>query len=113
MQYHGDLQEIIDSFTENRVMYGPFFDHTASYLSQRGKNPNVFLTSFEELSEVSLSDGLGVLAILPVRLSVCLIVQSVLFIQMSFCLSVCLPACLPACLSVCLFVCLSVDVTSC
>ncbi|OQV19891.1 putative Sulfotransferase family cytosolic 1B member 1 [Hypsibius exemplaris] len=51
MQYHGDLQEIINSFTEDRVMYGPFYDHTASYVRQKGKNPNIFFTSFEELSE--------------------------------------------------------------
>ncbi|XP_055353580.1 sulfotransferase 1C2-like [Paramacrobiotus metropolitanus] len=51
MQYHGDLQEIINSFTEERVMYGPFFDHAASYWSRRNTNPNIFFTSFEEMSQ--------------------------------------------------------------
>ncbi|GAU96536.1 hypothetical protein RvY_07966-2 [Ramazzottius varieornatus] len=56
LQFHGDLQEMINGFTEDRVTYGPFFDHTASYWSRRNDR-NIFCTSFEELS----LDFLGVI----------------------------------------------------
>ncbi|OQV20992.1 putative Sulfotransferase family cytosolic 1B member 1 [Hypsibius exemplaris] len=48
--FHGDLNEMVDAFTEDRIVYGPYFDHLASYWKLRNE-PNVLIVSFEHLSE--------------------------------------------------------------
>ena len=49
--FDGDLMEIVNAFVEDRIVYGPYFDHLASYWKLRN-DPNVHILSFEQLSEV-------------------------------------------------------------
>ncbi|GAU91384.1 hypothetical protein RvY_03647 [Ramazzottius varieornatus] len=49
IQFHGDLDEVVDSFVNDRVGFGPFFDHLASFWKHRNDDPNIFFCSFEEL----------------------------------------------------------------
>lgn len=49
--YNADLMEMVNAFVEDRIVYGPYFDHLASYWKLRN-DPNLFILSFEQLSEV-------------------------------------------------------------
>ncbi|XP_055351201.1 sulfotransferase 1C2-like [Paramacrobiotus metropolitanus] len=49
--FHGDLNEVVDSFISDHVEFGPFFDHIASFWSRRHEDPNIFFCSFEQLKK--------------------------------------------------------------
>lgn len=57
-KYNGDLDEMVNAFVEDRIVYGPYFDHLASYWKIRHE-PNVFIVSFEQLSEVRTYGAAG------------------------------------------------------
>lgn len=50
--FHGDLDEVIDSFITDHVEFGPYFEHIASFWSRRNEDPNIFFCSFEQLKKV-------------------------------------------------------------
>ena len=55
INFHGDLEHVVDSFIEDHVEFGPYFEHLASFWSRRHEDPNIFFVSFEELKRVLLT----------------------------------------------------------
>ncbi|OQV22532.1 putative Sulfotransferase 1C2 [Hypsibius exemplaris] len=47
--FKGTLSDVVDSFVNDTMMFGPFFEHLASYWARRDDDPNIFVCSFEEL----------------------------------------------------------------
>ncbi|OQV14593.1 putative Sulfotransferase 1C2 [Hypsibius exemplaris] len=51
IQFQGDLNDIVDSFIDDTLPFGPYFDHLASFWKKRHEDPNIIFFSFEDLKK--------------------------------------------------------------